>query len=265
MRVVITEDAQTVASASAEILCQQLIDQPRSVLGLATGSTPILLYTELVRRYRAGEVSFGEAKSFNLDEYVGIDPAHHQSYRHFMQQHLFDHIDIDPVATQIPQGLAEPNTECLRYEAAIKSVGGIDLQVLGLGVNGHIGFNEPTSSLVSRTRIKTLTRRTVAANARFFQPNEQQPCLALTMGIGTIMDARHVILLATGEHKAKAVKAMIEGPVCAMNPASVLQFHSTVTVVLDVAAAALLDARQYYYWAEKMRAKTVPKPFQSQA
>ena len=174
-----------------------------------------------------------------------------------MQTHLFDHIDIEPVATQILQGLADPNVECQRYEAAIKSAGGIDLQVLGLGANGHIGFNEPTSSLASRTRIKTLTEATVAANARFFQPKEQQPSLALTMGIGTIMEARHILLLATGEHKAKAVKAMIEGPVCAAHPASVLQFHHTVTVILDVGAASLLNSQQYFHWVEKMRTETI--------
>ena len=256
MRVVITDDPNAVAKASADILCQQLIDQPSSVLGLATGSTPMLLYNELVRRYRAGQVCFRQAKTFNLDEYVGIDPEHHQSYRHFMQQHLFDHINIDPVATQIPQGLAQPNIECQRYEAAIKSAGGIDLQVLGLGTNGHIGFNEPTSSLASRTRIKTLMQATVAANARFFKPHERQPSLALTMGIGSIMEARHILLLAIGEHKAEAVKAMIEGPVCAMQPASVLQFHRTVTVVLDAGAASLLDTHQYFDWIEKMRAET---------
>ncbi|MDB4002418.1 glucosamine-6-phosphate deaminase [Oceanospirillaceae bacterium] len=256
MRVVIAGDASAVASASADILCQQMIGQPRSVLGLATGSTPVMLYRELVRRYRAGLVCFSGAKSFNLDEYVGIDPKHHHSYCHFMKMHLFDHIDIEPVATEILQGLAEPNAECQRYEAAIKSAGGIDLQVLGLGANGHIGFNEPTSSLASRTRIKTLTEATVDANARFFKPKEQQPSLALTMGIGTIMEARHILLLATGEHKAKAVKAMVEGPVCAAHPASVLQFHHTVTVILDVGAASLLDSQQYFHWVEKMRSET---------
>ena len=257
MRVVIADDPNSVASASAEILCQQMIDKPSSVLGLATGSTPVMLYRELVRRYRAGLVCFSRAKSFNLDEYAGIGPKHHQSYRHFMQKHLFDHINIDPVATHILQGLAEPNVECRRYEAAIKSAGGIDLQVLGLGANGHIGFNEPTSSLASRTRVKTLTEATVAANARFFKPKDLQPSLALTMGIGTIMEAKQIVLLATGEHKAKAVKAMVEGPVSAMHPASVLQFHRTVTVVLDVAAASLLDSQQYYHWVEKMRGETI--------
>jgi len=259
MRVVIADDANAVAKASAQILCQQMIEQPSSVLGLATGSTPVMLYRELVRRYRAGLVCFSEAKSFNLDEYVGIDPKHHQSYHYFMQHHLFDHINIDPMAIQVPQGLSDPNIECQRYEAAIASAGGIDLQVLGLGANGHIGFNEPTSSLASRTRIKTLTEATVAANARFFKPQERQPSMALTMGIGTIMEARHILLLATGEHKAESVKAMIEGPVCAMHPASVLQFHPTVTIVLDVGAASLLNSQQYFYWVEKMRAETTPE------
>ena len=257
MRVVITDDASAVANASAEVLCRQLVTAPASVLGLATGSTPVMLYKELVSRYQAGQVCFAKAKSFNLDEYVGIDPSHPQSYRHFMQQHLFDQVNIDPVATQVPQGLADPKIECERYEAAITSAGGIDLQVLGLGSNGHIGFNEPTSSLASRTRIKTLTEDTITANARFFEAHEQQPTLALTMGIGTIMEARQILLLATGEHKAKAVKAMVEGPVSAMAPASVLQFHQSVTLVLDVAAASLLEAQDYYHWVEKMRAQTI--------
>jgi glucosamine-6-phosphate deaminase len=263
MRVVIAGDANTVATTSAQIVSRQLIGQPTSVLGLATGSTSVILYRELVRRYEAGEVCFSRAKSFNLDEYVGINPEHHQSYRHFMQQHLFDHINMDPVATQVPQGLADPQIECTRYEAAIKSAGGIDLQVLGLGANGHIGFNEPTSSLASRTRIKTLTEDTMAANAHFFGAQEQQPSLALTMGIGTIMEARHILLLATGKHKAQAVKAMVEGPVSAMAPASVLQFHTTVTVVLDAEAASLLDAQQYYHWVEKMRAEITREKLES--
>ena len=256
MRVIITDGAAAVAKASAQILCRQLADKPGSVLGLATGSTPVMLYKELVRRYQADQVCFSQAKSFNLDEYVGIDPRHPQSYRYFMQQHLFDYINIDPVATQVPQGLADPQIECQRYETAIKSAGGIDCQVLGLGINGHIGFNEPTSSMVSRTRIKTLTEDTVAANARFFEPHEKQPTLALTMGIGTIMEARQIVLLAIGKNKAPAVKAMIEGPVAAMHPASALQFHGAVTVVLDAAAASMLDAKQYYYWVEQMRAQT---------
>lgn len=253
MRVIIASDAAQVAQLSADLVVEQLQSKPASVFGLATGSTPVALYAQLVARYQAGDISFAQASSFNLDEYVGL-PAHHpQSYRYFMQQHLFDQIDIDVTRTQVPCGLANPQQECLRYEQAIEKAGGVDLQILGLGINGHIGFNEPSSSLSSKTRVKTLTQGTMAANARFFAAHEKQPELALTMGIGTIMQARKVLLLATGTDKAKAVKATVEGAVSAHNPASILQFHEFATLVLDQQSAALLEHGDYYQWVEQVR------------
>jgi len=256
MRVIIAHDPANVAQTCAELISEQLQLKPCSVLGLATGSTPIALYKQLVSRYQAGNMSFLGVKSFNLDEYVGLSGTHPQSYRYFMQQHLFDHVDIRAKQTEVPLGQVEPSKECIRYEKAIVQAGGIDLQILGLGANGHIGFNEPSSSLVSKTRVKTLTPATMAANARFFDKNEYQPELALTMGIGTIMRARQVVLLATGIHKAKAVQAMIEGPVSAQDPASILQFHERATVVLDADSAGLLKQYEYYQWVEEVRKRT---------
>jgi glucosamine-6-phosphate deaminase len=247
MEVIIHPDPQSVASRAADIVCDALKKNPASVLGLATGSTPLALYAELILRCRAGAVSFRGVTSFNLDEYVGLDPSHGQSYRHYMDENLFRHIDIDRARTHVPDGKMEnPMDSGPAYEAAIGAAGGIDLQILGIGANGHIGFNEPTSALHSRTRVKTLAEKTVRDNSRFFKPGEFQPHLAITMGIGTILEARRIVLLATGEAKSDAVSAMVEGPVSAMCPASALQFHVKTTVICDQAAAAKLRMREYY-------------------
>jgi glucosamine-6-phosphate deaminase len=247
MEVIIHATAVDVARRAADLCCDALAKNPALVLGLATGSTPLALYAELIARHRENRVSFARAASFNLDEYVGLPPEHAQSYRHYMNAHFFEHIDIDRARTHVPDGMRENPMEAgPAYEAAIQAAGGIDLQILGIGANGHIGFNEPTSALQSRTRVKTLAEKTVQDNSRFFAPGEFQPRLAITMGIGTILEARRIILLATGEAKADAVAAMVEGPVSAMCPASALQFHPRVTVICDESAAARLRMREYY-------------------
>lgn len=252
MQIVILDTPDAVADYGARQFIELLRAKPAAVLGLATGSTPIALYRELIRRHQAGEVSFAKARTFNLDEYLGLAGDHPQSYRHFMDRELFERIDIDPANTRVPDGAAEdPLAACDAYEAAIKDAGGIDLQLLGIGRNGHIGFNEPSSSLASRTRVKTLTPDTVEANKRFFKADEFQPNLAITMGIGTIMEARRILLLATGEGKAEAVREAVEGPVAARCPASILQMHPRATLVLDKAAAKGLKDVDFYEYIER--------------
>jgi glucosamine-6-phosphate deaminase len=251
LRLVILPNSDDVAEFACDLFVQQLANKPKSVLGLATGSSPTSLYKKLIERQKAGEVSFAKATSFNLDEYVGLSGTHNQSYRYFMNENLFASIDIDLGKTFVPNGAAEdPNEEAKRYEELIQLSGGIDLQLLGIGINGHIGFNEPLSSLASRTRVKTLTKSTIEANSRFFDENERQPTDAITMGIGTILDAKQVVLLATGEHKADAIKGCVEGPVSASCPASALQLHEYAIVVVDEAAAAKLTMKDYAMWAE---------------
>jgi len=248
MEVVILNDANEVAAHGAALVEAMLRVKPRAVFGLATGSTPLALYRRLAERCRTGAVSFRAATSFNLDEYLGLAPGSPQSYRAYMQREFFGQVDIDPAATHLPECAPgeDPQRVGARYEAMIRDAGGIDLQILGIGHNGHIGFNEPSSSLASRTRVKTLTPRTLEANSRLFDDNEIQPRLAITMGIATIMEARRILLLATGEAKAAAVAGLVEGPVTAMCPASALQLHERVTVLLDEAAAAKLRHRAYY-------------------
>lgn len=252
MRLVILPNSDDVAEFACDLFVQQLQNKPKSILGLATGSSPTSLYKRLIERQKTGALSFAQATSFNLDEYVGLSGEHNQSYRYFMNENLFNHIDIDVAKTFVPNGAAkDPNAEAKRYEELIQLSGGIDLQLLGIGINGHIGFNEPLSSLASRTRVKTLTKSTIEANSRFFGADERQPTDAITMGIGTIMDAKQVVLLATGEHKADAVKGCVEGPISASCPASALQMHEHAIVVVDEAAAAKLTMKDYAIWAEK--------------
>ena len=252
MKVVILENAASVARYGADIFLEQLKKKPTSVFGLATGSTPLSLYRELIASNQQGEVSFAGVRTFNLDEYMDLAPEHPQSYRQFMNREFFDHIDIKPGNTQVPPGDAEnPLIACQEYEDAIRSAGGIDIQLLGIGRNGHIGFNEPTSCLSSRTRVKTLTRETIDDNARFFSEDEFQPQLSITMGIGTIMEARLVVLLATGRSKARAVRAMVEGPVSAWCPASALQMHPSTVVIVDEDAAGELTDPAFFKHIEK--------------
>lgn len=256
MEVIVQENTQEVARRAADMVCLAIDRKPDLVLGLATGSTPVALYEELVRRCAKGRVSFKTVTTFNLDEYVGLAPDHPQSYRRFMDEHFFNHIDIDPAHTHLPRGdAANPVEAAAEYDRMIEEAGGIDLQILGLGGNGHIGFNEPTSSLSSHTRIKTLTRSTMRDNARFFDPGEFKPFNALTMGIGSIMEARRILMLATGERKAEAVAAMIEGPITSMHPASILQMHDNAVVIVDEEAAGRLQMRDYYDWVLTMQDK----------
>lgn len=261
MEIIVLRDIDAVANKAAQWVSELMVKKPDAVLGLATGSTPIALYQHLVELYRAGEVSFKDAVTFNLDEYLGIAPQSRQSYRSFMNAQLFEQIDIAMANTHLPACSQEDNPREVgaAYEEKIQQAGGIDLQILGIGANGHIGFNEPTSSLASRTRVKTLTERTVLDNSRLFDTDETQPLLALTMGIATILEARHILLLATGEHKAAAVRKAIEGPLTAMCPASALQMHKSTVMILDEAATSELEGVDYYRWASSQHKELVSK------
>lgn len=253
MEILILPDTDAVAARAARIVGDMVSRRPRVVLGLATGSTPVAMYKALVRRHRDEGLSFAGVTTFNLDEYLGLPQESPLSYRRFMGEHLFGHIDINPANIHLPECApgADPRTVGPAYEQAIESAGGIDLQVLGIGTNGHIGFNEPGSSLGSHTRVKTLAQRTVDDNSRLLAEGETQPDLAITMGIATIMAARRILLLATGEHKARAIALALEGPLTAMHPASVLQTHPRVRVILDESAAQELAQLNYYRWVEE--------------
>ncbi len=252
MRVIICRGHRELSSKGASIVASLIRRKPNCVLGLATGSTPIETYRELTRMHREEGLDFSNVTTFNLDEYLGLSPDHPQSYNWFMQENFFKHVNVDPERVHIPDGLARDiPTECLNYEKMIGDAGGIDLQLLGLGRDGHIGFNEPSSSLGSRTRIKTLTPETIEDNARFFEDHEEVPRFALTMGVGTIMDAREILLLTSGESKAEALRATIEGPISAEFTASVLQLHPKVTIIADEEAASLLKRREYYRYVEE--------------
>jgi glucosamine-6-phosphate deaminase len=252
MRIVVLESAAEVARFGAQALIKKVQQKPNCVLGLATGSSPIELYKNLIAANKAQEVSFKAVTTFNLDEYLGLAGDHPQSYRYFMNNQLFNHIDIDSANTFVPDGQSKnPIQSCADYEQLITERGGVDLQLLGIGRNGHIGFNEPSSSLVSRTRVKTLTKDTVDANKRFFGPDEFQPHLSITMGIGTIMESREILLIATGSDKAEAIKQTIEGPVSAHCPASILQMHPKVTLVIDEDAALGLRDVSFYQYIEQ--------------
>lgn len=250
-------------SAATEVR-NTLNSKPNAVLGLATGSTPLGLYRELVRMHREEGLDFSQVTTFNLDEYVGLGREDEQSYHYFMHENLFRHINIAPQNIYIPSGTTD-NYEafCSWYEQRILDCGGIDLQILGIGSDGHIAFNEPSSSLGSRTRIKTLARQTIDDNARFFDRAEDVPIYAITMGVGTILDARKILLLASGENKSAALSAAIEGPVTSMNTASALQLHEDVGVYLDKSAASQLKMIEYYEWVDTHRPgapSRVPQP-----
>ena len=247
MEVIIQPSPEDCAALGARIIGKLVKQKADTVLGLATGSTPLPLYGELVRLHRDGKLDFSGVTSFNLDEYIGLSGDHPCSYRYFMQQELFKDINIESDRTYVPDGLADDIARhCLAYEQAILDCGGIDLQILGLGTDGHIGFNEPGSSLGSRTRIKTLTGKTREDNARFFDTIDEVPRHCITMGVATIMDCRQILLFAFGEGKAEIIAKAIEGPVSAMVPASILQMHPDVTIFIDEAAAGSLKNREYY-------------------
>ena len=235
---VIIDSAQNIAAMAAQQYVALLKRKPNAILGGATGSTPLGLYAELVRLNKAGEISFKDASSFNLDEYVGLDGTHDQSYRYFMDHNLFDHIDIDKSRTRVPSGI--DISDPAAYDKEIQAAGGVDLQLLGIGNNGHIGFNEPGTPFGSLTHIVELTESTREANKRFFASIDEVPTHAVTMGIKTVMQARSIILMAIGPAKAPIMKEMLQGPVTEKVPASVLQLHPDVTVYMDYEAAKLL-------------------------
>jgi len=241
MLVIMRKTYDDVSLEAARIVADRLRRKPNMVLGLATGSTPLGLYKALIDLHKREGLDFSKVTTFNLDEYIGLPPTHDQSYRWFMNENLFRHINVNPRHTHVPDGMAgDVEAHCEWYEQRIRDVGGIDLQILGIGSNGHIAFNEPGSSLGSRTRIKTLTERTVRDNARFFGSMDDVPRYAITMGIGTIMEAKELVLLAAGEGKAGAVKAACEGPVTAMCPASICQMHRRAYFLIDQPAGSKL-------------------------
>lgn len=256
MEVIIHDTYDEMSRNSARLIQRQLLRKPNSVLGLATGSTPTGVYRELVRLHREEGLDFSQVTTFNLDEYLGLAPTHPQSYRHFMEQHLLSHINIPPGNVHVPFGHAYAVEEfCEWYEREIQRCGGIDLQILGMGTDGHIAFNEPGSSLGSRTRLKTLAEETIRDNARFFGSIEEVPRFAITMGVGTILEARRILLLANGAHKAEIVARAIEGPITAQVTASALQLHRDVIVSLDAEAASGLARADYYRWVAAQKAK----------
>ncbi len=241
MRIFVTEDYKDLSKKAADIIAAQVILKPSSVLGLATGSTPVGMYGELVKKYRAGELDFGEIKTANLDEYAGLEPTHEQSYRYFMQKNLFDHVNIRPQNTHVPNGASKnPEEECKEYDRILDGLGGVDIQVLGIGHNGHIGFNEPSEAFERDTHVVELQKSTIDANSRFFSSVDEIPKKAITMGIGSIMRARCILLLASGEGKAEIIKQALRGPITPYVPASVLQLHPNVIVVCDKGAASKL-------------------------
>ena len=252
MEIIIQPTPEAATHIAARLLGKLIREKPASVLGLATGGTMEALYRQLVSM----KLDWSKLTTFNLDEYVGLSPQHPQSYHSFMWENLFHHVNIPIKSVNIPDGLAKDvPAACEQYERKIFSAGGIDMQLLGIGTSGHIGFNEPTSSLASRTRIKTLTPQTLRDNARFFGNESEVPHHVITMGIGTILESRHCVLLAFGVKKARAIAEAVEGPITAMNPASALQMHPRVTVFLDEAAAAELRMKEYYRWVYDQKPK----------
>ena len=241
MKIYKAKDYKDMSRKAANIISAQVIMKPNCVLGLATGSTPIGTYDQLVEWYNKGDLDFSEVTTVNLDEYKGLPRTNDQSYYYFMHQHLFDRVNIDPERTNVPNGM-EPDAEkeCGRYEELIRSLGGVDLQLLGLGHNGHIGFNEPGEAFEKETHCVDLTESTIEANKRFFASADDVPKQAYTMGIGTIMRAKRVLLMVSGEDKAETLAKALCGPITPKVPASVLQLHNDVVVVADEAALSAM-------------------------
>ena len=249
MEIIIKNDYDEICSEAYQIIFQEWQKKNNIVLGLATGRTPLGVYAKLIDSFKKGELDFSETRAFSLDEYFGLKEDHPQSFAYFMNKNLYHQINIKKENIHKLQGLPEDIDEhCRQYETLIKNVGGIDIQILGIGSNGHIGFNEPSSSLASRTRAKTLTEETIEANRHFFNDEEEIPRYCLTMGIGTILEAKTILLLAFGENKAEAVVNSVEGPVTAAFPASSLQLHPDVKIILDEDAASRLTRKDYYRW-----------------
>lgn len=260
MEIVICKTKEEASRKAADMIADAVRKNPKIVLGLATGSTPVPMYQELAKDCKAKKLSFKTVRSFNLDEYAGLPPTHDQSYRYFMNKNLFDNIDIKKSNTQVLPGQAKDvPAACKKYEAMIKKAGGIAIQVLGIGSDGHIAFNEPGSSLVSRTRLVALTPQTIKDNARFFANASDVPQYALSMGVGTIMEAKRIMMLCFGANKADAVKAAVEGGVSQFCPASALQMHPDAWLFLDEAAASKLALKDYYAWRSVAKLEMLKK------
>jgi len=252
MQVIVKDSYEEISKIGAQIIANAINKKPNIVLGLATGSTPVGMYKELIRMHKEEGLDFSKVTTFNLDEYVGLSPEHDQSYYYFMRENLFDHVNIELSKVHVPSGLItgkDIEEYCNWYENEIKKAGGIDIQVLGLGRDGHIAFNEPGSSLTSRTRIVALTEETIRDNSRFFKNIEDVPKFAISMGVGTVMEAKHCLIMAKGENKAEAVEAFVEGPVTSQITASALQMHPKVTALFDAEAASELKRLDYYKFA----------------
>ncbi|HWX21311.1 MAG TPA: glucosamine-6-phosphate deaminase [Candidatus Binatia bacterium] len=249
MEVIIQPTEEAAAELVARIVAKELRANPHLVLGLATGKTMECVYRHLVGHHKEHHLDFSLCSTFNLDEYVGLFPSDPNSYRHYMDHHLFRHVNVDPRNTHLPNGLAaDLEAECRHYEGSIQRFGGIDLQLLGIGKAGHIGFNEPLSALRSRTRVKALTPTTLKQNAAPFGGEDKMPRRAITMGVGTILECRRCILLATGPNKAAVIAQAVEGPITSMVTATALQLHPRCSVIVDEAAAAELKEKDYYRW-----------------
>lgn len=240
MQIHVYQTPELAAEAAATLIASQIMAKPNTVLGLPTGSTPVLTYRELIRMNGEGVVDFSQVTTFNLDEYVGLNGDHPQSYRYFMNENLFNHVNIDKANTHVPSGMGDVEANARDYEAAIARAGGVDLQFMGIGRNGHIGFNEPANAYPDCTGIIELTQSTIEANKRFFDSADEVPRKAISMGVGTIMRARKTLLIATGENKAAAVRDLVKGEISPKLPASALRMHADAIIVLDAAAAALL-------------------------
>lgn len=254
MEIRVSKTYEELSRRAAGMVAAVINAKPNAVLGLATGSSPIGLYRELARMHKDEGLDFSQVTTFNLDEYVGLSARHEQSYHYFMQENLFKYINVPRERIHIPSGTTKNYSAfCQWYEDRIRACGRIDVQVLGIGSDGHIAFNEPTSSLASRTRLKTLARQTIEDNARFFDKPEDVPIYAITMGVGTILEARQLVLVASGAGKADAVAKMVEGPVTSMVTASALQLHPNADVFLDEAAASKLTMRDYYDWIQEKK------------
>ncbi|MBU3218300.1 glucosamine-6-phosphate deaminase [Clostridium estertheticum] len=241
MRIIVVDNYEEMSKRAALMITSQVTLKPDSVIGLATGDTPLGMYEELVRLYNKKEVDFKEVRTFNLDEYYGLDPENPQSYYSFMNKNLFDKVDISKNNVNMPDGMVKDvNDFCLLYENKIKTLGGIDMQVLGIGGNGHIGFNEPNVNFEAQTHLVNLNEQTIEANSRFFKSIEDVPVKAISMGIKTIMNSKKIILLANGLNKAEAIAKAVNGKINPSIPASILQLHNDVTIIIDKEAASLL-------------------------
>ncbi|MFA6715452.1 MAG: glucosamine-6-phosphate deaminase [Victivallales bacterium] len=249
MEVIIRPNKEIATDLAAKLIAEKIRQKPFICLGLATGRTMEIVYGKLAAMHRDEGLDFSLARTYNLDEYIGLPPEHPNSYRYYMNKYLFEKINIDLRNTHLPLGMAEDlRRECYLYEKSIRNSGGIDLQLLGIGCSGHIGFNEPLSALQSRTRDKALTPVTVAQNSPLFDPPESMPKRAITMGVGTILEARQIIMLVTGKEKASILAKAVEGPITSMISATALQLHSNCTVIVDEAAASELQCCEYYKW-----------------